>query len=105
MNNLSRPDSLKDLQELRNEWPQGLNAVARCDQYDDRKRKRCAILLMFHVSVTRNHHIELLAGATEKLSIAEASPPGLLHRSRFVTRQLPTEVAGQGFVKQDAHLR
>jgi len=102
---LSSTDMRQELQEFGNERTQRIDAVAHGDQYDDRNRESGAILLIFQVPVARYHYIEMFGSAPQKLAIAEPCPPGLAHCLNFVTYELSAEVAWQGFVKQDAHLR
>ena len=102
---LPRADTCQDLQEFGSKGLQGFDAIAHGDQYDDRDRKVRAILLILEVAVAGYQHVELTGGAPEKVSIGKSRPPGLPNRSYLVPRQVLTEVAWQGFVKQDAHLR
>lgn len=90
MKDLSWSDARQDPQEFWNERAQRFDAIADCNQHDDRERKICAILLIFQVSVPGHQDIEPSGCAAEQLTVSGSCPSGLLYCSCLVTGQVPT---------------
>lgn len=95
----SRFDPRQKVAHARHQWPEHVDVVAVRDEDDDGNREFGRVLLVFHVAVDRQQHVELFRSLSQKCAVPGSAPPGLNHCTHMVIGQLTPKLSG----KQHAH--
>ncbi len=96
-------DTLKSLENLRDERTQRLDTIIDRQKDDDRNRQSGGILLELQVLVTCEKNLELVTRRPEQFAVPQPRPAALLDGLRLVPSKFERQLPGQGFIKQDAH--